>query len=170
MRHIRLDRSGRFFCPWTVVSRALTVLVVCALPAIPQSSKAPPALDVEKLMSASEFRQSGLHKLSAEEIGALNAWLSQFAMKVYSAASATADTSSAPSSAAAIETQIQGEFEGWDGETVFKLDNGQIWQQSSYAYTYHYAYRPKVLIYKSGGVYKMKVDGVEDTIQVRRLK
>jgi hypothetical protein len=121
-------------------------------------------------MSASEFRQSGLHKLSAEEIGALNAWLSQFAMKVYSAASATADTSSAPSSAAAIETQIQGEFEGWDGETVFKLDNGQIWQQSSYAYTYHYAYRPKVLIYKSGGVYKMKVDGVEDTIQVRRLK
>lgn len=29
------------------------------------------------------------------------------------------------------------------------LDNGQIWQQALYAYTYRYAYRPKVLIYRS---------------------
>ncbi|MDR0881742.1 MAG: hypothetical protein LBP55_04270, partial [Candidatus Adiutrix sp.] len=35
----------------------------------------------------------------------------------------------------AIESQIDGTFEGWSGETVFKLTNGQIWQQSSYAYT-----------------------------------
>ncbi len=53
---------------------------------------------------------------------------------------------------------------------MFKLANGQIWQQSSYAYTYHYAYRPKVLIYKAGAVYQMKVDGVDDAIQVKRLK
>jgi hypothetical protein len=69
-----------------------------------------------------------------------------------------------------IESRIDGEFEGWEGETIFKLDNGQIWQQSAYAYTYHYAYRPEVLIYKSGGVYKMKVEDVEETITVERLK
>jgi peptidoglycan hydrolase-like protein with peptidoglycan-binding domain len=69
-----------------------------------------------------------------------------------------------------IETKIEGEFEGWDGETIFLLDNGQIWQQSSYDYTYHYAYRPDVLIYKSGGEYKMKVEEVDDTISVIRLK
>lgn len=69
-----------------------------------------------------------------------------------------------------IESQINGTFKGWDGETVFKLTNGQIWQQTSYAYTYHYAYRPKVLIYETTEGYKMKVDGVRETIYVKRLK
>ncbi len=69
-----------------------------------------------------------------------------------------------------IESQIDGTFEGWSGETVFKLTNGQIWQQSSYAYTYHYAYRPAVTIFPSGGGCKMKVEGVSDSISVKRLK
>ena len=75
-----------------------------------------------------------------------------------------------PSSADVIESQIDGEFSGWEGETIFKLRNGQIWQQSSYAYKYKYAYSPKVLIYKSGSVYKMRVDGVDGEISVIRLK
>ena len=33
-----------------------------------------------------------------------------------------------------IHSYIDDDFEGWEGETIFKLDNGQIWQQSSYAY------------------------------------
>lgn len=70
----------------------------------------------------------------------------------------------------AIESRIDGTFEGWSGETIFKLTNGQIWQQSSYAYAYHYAYRPEVIIFASGGGCKMKVDGVSDSIAVRRLK
>lgn len=69
-----------------------------------------------------------------------------------------------------IETQIDGEFEGWEGETIFKMMNGQIWQQSSYAYLYHYAYSPQVIIYKSSGGYIMKVDGVAETINVVKLK
>src|SRR6202044_232769 len=36
------------------------------------------------------------------------------------------------SCAPAIESSISGEFHGWDGETIFKLDNGQIWQQAEY--------------------------------------
>jgi hypothetical protein len=70
---------------------------------------------------------------------------------------------------AIIESRIDGEFDGWEGETVFKLQNGQIWQQSSYAYTYHYAYSPGVLIYKSGSIYKMRVDGIDDVITVQRI-
>ena len=69
-----------------------------------------------------------------------------------------------------IESRIDGDFEGWEGETVVKLMNGQIWQQSSYHYHYHYAYMPEVLIYKSGGTYKMKVDGVDTDVSVIRLK
>ena len=68
-----------------------------------------------------------------------------------------------------VESQIDGEFSGWEGETIFKLTNGQIWQQSSYAYTYSYSYRPKVLIFKAGGGYQMKVDGVDGRITVTRL-
>lgn len=73
-------------------------------------------------------------------------------------------------SAGVIETRIDGDFEGWDGETIFKLANGQIWQQAAYAYHYHYAYSPAVLIYSSGGTAKMKVEGVSETIAVRRLR
>ena len=53
---------------------------------------------------------------------------------------------------------------------MFFLDNGQIWQQASYAYTYHYAYRPRVTIFKTGGRYKMIVEGASGSIYVRRIK
>lgn len=69
-----------------------------------------------------------------------------------------------------IESRIDGDFEGWEGETIFKLMNGQIWQQVDYKYTYHYAYMPEVIIIKSVSGYKMKVEGVRGTIQVVRLK
>lgn len=74
------------------------------------------------------------------------------------------------SGASVIESYISGEFTGWDGETIFRLDNGEIWQQSSYAYRYHYAYHPKVLIVKDGPGYKMIVDGVTGSVRVNRLK
>ena len=69
-----------------------------------------------------------------------------------------------------IESRIDGDFEGWTGETIFKLENGQIWQQKSYSYTYHYKYRPKVIIYSSDGDYMLKVEDVDKTISVVRLK
>ena len=73
-------------------------------------------------------------------------------------------------SSAVIEDRIDGESDGWDGRTLVKLTNGQIWEQSEYYYHYRYAFMPKVLIYKSGGVYKMKIDGIERAVGVRRLK
>lgn len=76
----------------------------------------------------------------------------------------------APSSPSVIESQIDGDYEGWEGETIIKLTNGQIWQQSEYYYTYHYAFMPKVMIFASGPGYKMKVDGVEKSVGVIRLK
>jgi len=69
-----------------------------------------------------------------------------------------------------LETKIDGKFEGWEGETIFKMMNGAIWQQTSYAYMYHYAYMPNVIIYKKRGTYYMKVEGVDDEIQVKQIK
>jgi hypothetical protein len=75
-----------------------------------------------------------------------------------------------PTQQSVVESTIDGTFEGWDGETIFKLSNGQIWQQIEYHYHYHYAYMPKVIIAKSGVGYKMKVSGVQKAISVKRLK
>ena len=68
-----------------------------------------------------------------------------------------------------IESQIDGDFEGFEGETIIKLVNGQIWQQAEYWYHYHYSFMPKVIIYKQGSTYKMKVNGVNKSVGVVRL-
>ena len=75
-----------------------------------------------------------------------------------------------PTTPPVVESTIDGQFEGWDGETIFKLSNGQICQQIEYNYHYHYAYMPKVIIVKTGTGYKMQVDGVRKAISVKRLQ
>lgn len=79
-------------------------------------------------------------------------------------------TTPIPVTSGVIENSIDGTFNGWGGDTIFQLRNGQIWQQSSFDYKYHYAYSPDVAIYQSGSGYKMKVDGVDSTINVTRIK
>ena len=69
-----------------------------------------------------------------------------------------------------LKVRFNGAFNGWDGETVLKLMNGQIWKQSVYHYEYHYAYMPDVLIYKSDTGYKMLVDGTDGAVSVERIK
>jgi hypothetical protein len=68
-----------------------------------------------------------------------------------------------------IESRIDGEFEGFDGDTIFRLQNGQVWQQID-QYHYHYAYSPRVLIYPSRGQWRLQVEGVSSTIAVERLR
>ena len=66
-----------------------------------------------------------------------------------------------------IESRIDGEFEGWTGNTTYKLANGQIWQQARYKYEYKYAYRPEVIICNINGSYVMSVAGTQ--ADVRRI-
>ncbi len=70
----------------------------------------------------------------------------------------------------AIEAQIDGEFEGWEGETVVKLMNGQIWIQAGCHYEYHYSYNADVVLYQSDGVWRMKVDGMREAVTVEHLR
>ena len=67
-----------------------------------------------------------------------------------------------------VDSRIDGEFKGWEGETVFRLQNGEIWQQASSGYRFNYAYSPRVLIYQSGDGFRMKVEGIDEDIAVRR--
>ena len=69
-----------------------------------------------------------------------------------------------------FETRIDGEFHGWSGNTLFSLANGQIWQQCANDLVRYYAHSPTVLLYRSGASIKMKVDGVDHSIFVKRIK
>jgi hypothetical protein len=69
-----------------------------------------------------------------------------------------------------IETNISGNFEGWTGNTVWAMDNDQVWQQAQYSNHYHYAYHPKVIVFPSNGTWFMRVDGDDDQVQVQRIK
>ena len=67
-----------------------------------------------------------------------------------------------------VESKIDGTFNGWDGDTTYKLWNGQVWQQNLYQYEYCYAYAPDIVIYLAGGGYKMSVAGT--TAGVRQVR
>lgn len=135
-----------------------------------QAPSAPLQLKLVQLMQPEEIKDTGLDKLSPEERQKFEAWLTRFAGVVAQAATGGSTAPGLPSTGAVVESQIDGDFEGWEGDTIFKLTNGQIWQQATYAYAYHYAFRPGVTIFQDGTIFRMKVDGVSDSIPVRRLK
>lgn len=68
-----------------------------------------------------------------------------------------------------IESKIDGEFNGWDGNTTVKLTNGERWKQSAYKYSYSYAYNPNVIIYQLNNRFKMKVDGNSAIVDVEEV-
>lgn len=69
-----------------------------------------------------------------------------------------------------LESQINGSSRGWKGKTTYKLTNGQVWQQAEYYYEYSYSYRPRVIISETDGCPKMKIEGVNKAVRVKRLK
>ncbi len=62
-----------------------------------------------------------------------------------------------------IESRISDTFEELapEGDSVYKLDNGQVWQQTKYFYQYKYAYRPRVTIEASGSRGIIHVEGFD---------
>jgi hypothetical protein len=72
---------------------------------------------------------------------------------------------------AVMKSTIDGDNNGFDSDTIFKLSNGQIWQQSEYAYSYSYSYRRDVWILKTNQGYKIILEDIEDEmVGVKRLK
>jgi len=70
-----------------------------------------------------------------------------------------------------IQSRYVGEFTGWDGKTVFELENGQVWQQSgSGRMTYRVA-NPMITIKRAFmGSYLLKVEGRNKSVRVKRIK
>ena len=67
------------------------------------------------------------------------------------------------------DTYIEDDFEGWDGDTIYKLDDGSEWELVSYTYSYTYSYRPKAVIWRDGGSYYLEVAGMSNKQKVREV-
>jgi hypothetical protein len=110
-------------------------------------------------MSPEEFSASGLDKLSDKELEALDDWL-----LLYTAGEAAIlreDNTEVREAAkeAEILTRIEGDFRGWSGDTVFRLENGQVWRQRLQGkYRYSGPPNPEVKIQRNFlGFYMMTV-------------
>ena len=70
-----------------------------------------------------------------------------------------------------INSRIVGKFNGWTGETEFRLDNNQIWKQSGNGFLKVSMNNPKVKI-EAGmfGGYILSVEGYNSRVKVKRVK
>lgn len=70
-----------------------------------------------------------------------------------------------------IQTRMAGVFTGWTGRTVFRLDNGQVWQQVEPGVFSVSLDSPNVTIRKGRlGAFYLGVEGYGSQVKVKRLK
>jgi hypothetical protein len=122
---------------------------------------------ITELMSAQQREATGVRTLTPEQLEALSAWLDDYRHSlIQQAVDETGEGVVAEERI--IDTRIDGDFDGWVGDTVFRLENGQIWQQTSPSAKYLFVHAPRVVI--SQAPFMMKVEGLQGEISVRRLK
>lgn len=126
--------------------------------------------DIRQLMTPEELAASGLEKLSNSEIETINNWLIRYTVE-----DAEEMLESNPVVQEAdnedIVSRIDGAFNGWNGPTRFRLQNGQVWETNSMR-TYSYsAVDPEVTISRNWmGVYRMRIVETGRAINVRRVQ
>lgn len=163
-------------------------------PALFASSKAAEPLPLEDRMTHSEFLAAGLHRLSPDELAALNAFLAREARETrseqppvtaseQSAQARPPETESAPRQDAdvgfeqrrtreAFQARIQGDFRGWSGDTRFELENGQVWETNQNR-TFHYTGPDQPVVTIEPGVlgsWYLSVEGYNARVRVRRVE
>lgn len=144
---------------------------------------------LEEQMTGKEFTAAGLGKLSAAELAALNAWIRAHSLATLDSppagqAAATAvaaetgqdmrgfKSEKEESDRTPITSRIVGRFDGWDGQTVFKLENGMIWGQADKdKFWVKEIENPEVTI-KPGmfGTWRLSVEGYNSNCRVERIQ
>jgi len=125
---------------------------------------------IERMMKAEEFKAAGLEKLTAEELAKLNQWLVHF-LAYDSKQVIKTDENIQQLQNVPVRSRIVGKFRGWDGDTTFTLDNGEVWRQRIRG---RYAVKldnPEVEIAKNLlGFYELKVVQTGRRVGVTRVK
>ena len=151
----RVANPGRpFMSKSLLISLFMTLLFVLQAQAEDKSFPG-----IEEIMSSEQFSEAGLDRLSAEELKALNAWLVRYTAGEADIMRQHNEEVRQASKDVDIRSRIKGDFNGWSGETIFRLENGQVWRQRlSGRYSYKGPPNPEISIGRNFmGFYMMTV-------------
>ena len=125
---------------------------------------------IKALMSEADFKETGLDQLSAKQLQALDTWLLNYTAGTGQVLQQTEAVRQAQEAFEIIST-ITGEFSGWTGATVFRLENGQRWRQRlSGRYFHQGELNPRVKITRNFfGFYKLTLLDYGQSIGVSPL-
>lgn len=167
--------------PAIVRLSALSLAILVATVASAQQSFS----TLEERMTGQEFRESGLYKLTDEELAALNRWIRarsltenealDLAASEGRASDPSADRRGFPQSGSPdepIRSRIAGPFSGWNGDTEFVLENGMVWRQTQ-AGRFSIGQSENVEVTISPGIlgaWYLSVDGYNRRVRVERVR
>ncbi|MEJ8569728.1 hypothetical protein [Elongatibacter sediminis] len=161
------------------MNRLFLAMILLAMAAPSPAQQAFSSL--EEQMTGKEFTAAGLEKLSPQELEALNRWIRGRSL-------ATLDASRAPTTPGdsrgfenqqiqnmdrtTITSRLVGTFTGWDGETVFELENGMIWEQSDKDKFYIREIENPVVTIEPGAfrTWRLSVEGYSSECRVERIQ
>ena len=141
---------------------------------------------LEEQMSGKEFTAAGLDKLSQAELDALNSWIRRHSLATLDAPKAGAAGATAAAGTdnrgfkeskeeedrSEINSRLVGTFTGWDGQTIFKLENGMIWAQADKDKFYTKAVENPAVVIKPGmfGTWRLRLEDYNSSCRVRRIQ
>ncbi len=146
---------------------------------------------LEEQMSGKEFTTTGLDKLTPGELEALNNWIRSHSVATLDqpksgsyavAADANADAEldergfknkkDSKEDRTPITTRVKGGFTGWDGHTVFTLENGMIWEQADQEKFYTKEVQNPEITITPGmfGTWRLSMVGHNSACRVERIQ
>jgi len=166
-----------------LLAAVLLIMLSCPVLAAPAFSS------LEEQMTGKDFTATGLHKLTPEELAALNNWIRARSLATLETATpptgtGTADDAppadsrgfnvkkSGKSDRTAITSRVMGTFTGWDGNTLFKLENGMIWEQDDKDKFYVKPVENPVVTIKPHmfNTWRLSIEGHASECKVRRVQ
>jgi hypothetical protein len=147
----------------------MAALALASPPLLAQDEASFPG--IEALMTAQEYEAAGIDKLTDTEREALNHWLIRYTVEDSKVLLRTDEEVKKAAQEQEILASIQPPFKGWSGDTIFTLDNGQVWQQRRGGNYHHVGTSTRVRISKNlMGFYRLELLDNGKSVQVKRLK
>jgi hypothetical protein len=139
---------------------------------------------LEEQMTGKEFSAAGLDKLSQSELDSLNAWIRSHSLATLAPAKgapaiaadsggdAQQDDSEEEQERTTITSNLDGKFVGWDGQTTFKLKNGQVWVQADKDKFYTKEIKNPVVVIEPAmfGSWRLRIEGFDEDCKVKRIQ
>ena len=166
------------------MKRAFIALLVIFISCNASAAEGESPPDLRSLMSADDFSASGLDRLSKDELEHLADWVERYR----EGAVIGPEVVKKPSQQTPVEREVAKvekeekkkfeliakvipRFKGWTGKTVFKLDNGQVWQQRQNG-KMHYSGADSTVVITTNlfGGYVLKHAETKRSIGVRRVE